>query len=415
MKIVWHCEDRAGAAMAGPAIRAVELCRRLAAHHHVTLACPGAGELAGEPFAVHDHAPARSLRPLLDGADALVTQGFGFPFRDLFGLPKSLRLLLDLYDPVQLELLARYGARPSADERLHLAMVRRRLLLLLGRADHVLCASQRQRAFWLGWLGASGRLTPESLVDDPAATSLLAIVPFGISTDEAASRQPPAASPRILWWGGLWDWMDPLTPIRALDVLRRRGIDATLVLPAANRPGAEPMQAALDAEREARARGLWGSGVEQLAEWVPMRERAAVLASASVAVSCHRPGLEAELAFRTRLLDCVWAGLPVVATAGDDLSARAAAEGWALTVPPGDSDALASALARLLDPAGNAAAREAAARARAAYAWDVAPIEALLGRPAPRRSRGLFPELSGGDPGRLARALASKLLHRLTP
>ena len=227
MRVVWHCEDRAGPAMAGPAIRAVELCSRLAQDHEVQLLCPGATELpeaqrsgGGRAFEVAEHAAGRSLLGALKGADVFVTQGFGFPRRDLWRLPRSIRLVVDLYDPVQLELLSRLRQDEGARGRLHLAFVRRRLLWLVSRADHVLCASERQRALWLGWLGAAGRLTPEALRDDPEARALLAVVPFGsgrLPPAEEAVRLPvPAGDAAVIWWGGMWDWMDPLTAVHAV-------------------------------------------------------------------------------------------------------------------------------------------------------------------------------------------------------
>ncbi len=422
--------------MAGPAIRAVELCTRLSARHQVALACPGAAALSEVPFALHDQVDGRGLRAILSrlGADdVFITQGFGFPLRDALSLPPGVRLVLDLYDPVQLELLARYGGTPTAGERLHLLVVRRRLLQLIGAADHVLCASERQRAFWLGWLSAAGRLTPDQLAADPRAKALLAIVPFGLSPAERV--QADAADPLgvahgpgelpVLWWGGLWDWMDPVAAVRAIDLLRRRGVPAALVLPAANRPGAAPMAAAAAAQAEARARQLWGPGrgVFQLPAWIPYQQRRAALDAAAVAISCHRPSLEAELAFRTRLLDCVWAGLPAVATAGDELSARGEAEGWVVAPPAGDVDAIAAALQQLLDPERRRAAREAAGRARAGYSWDLSAgaLLALLDRPAPRRphadgwgrAASFAPgELAAASPLQLARAAAGKLVAK---
>ena len=433
MRVVWHCEDRAGPSMAGPVIRAVELAARLARDHDVLLACPGATNLpegnrrhGDAKFAVAEHAAGQSLLPFLGGADVLVTQGFGFARTDLARLPAGLRLVLDLYDPVQLELLSRLREDESAEGRLHLAFVRRRLLALLARADHVLCASERQRALWLGWLGAAGRLTLPALRDDPEAKSLLALVPFGIPAIESPRSLLPAASTlpvrpgesAVLWWGGLWDWMDPLTAIRAIARVRAQGLRAALVLPAANRPGSGPMVIAARAEAEARALGLWGSGVVQLPCWVPYAERGALLRSAAVAVSCHRPSLEAELSFRTRLLDCVWAGLPAAATAGDHLSARAEQEGWVRTVPPGDSDALASTLIKLLKPEEQVSCRAAAAAAAPGYSWDLpaATLLALLARPRPARAptwARLAPELHGAAPADLAQAAARKLVSRL--
>ena len=443
MRIVWHCEDRAGSAMAGPAIRAVELASRLAAKHDVTLACPGANSLPphlraakgpgspGRNFSVRELSEGESIRPLLQEtkADALVAQGFGFPARDLAMLPSRLRLVADLYDPVLLELLARAGHEPEAKMRLHLFSVRARLLFLLARADHVLCASERQRAFWLGWLGAVARLTPEALAKDPAARSLLALVPFG--TEEGlcpndlhakAAQQLRAAAGEgeqpVLWWGGLWDWMDPQTAIRAVARVRAGGHRAALVLPAGNRPGADAMDASRAAESEARRLGLWEKGVNRLPEWIPYAQRGPLLAAAAVAVSCHLPSLEAELAFRTRLLDCVWARLPVVCTGGDELSVRAEREGWGANVLPGDDAALADKLIAMLDPKTNLAARAKAAEVSSAYQWDqaAAPLLSLLENDAPARpavQNALAPEFFGANAFEVAGIAVSKLWRAL--
>jgi hypothetical protein len=440
VKVLWHCEDRAGEAMAGPAIRAATLAARLAAKHEVTLLCPGASALPealraargpgcdGRSLEVREFAPGGSLAAQLAGVDVLITQGFGFAPGDLARLPEGLRLVLDLYDPVLLELLARAGSQPAAGERLHLAAVRLRLLWMLGRADHVLCASDLQRAFWLGWLGAAGRLLPALFEEDPEAARLLAQVPFGIEPGEvvpgpageqgagllrAAAGEGEAP---LLWWGGLWEWMDPVCAIRAVARLRAQGLRAALVLPAGNRPGAAPMPAAERAEAEARKLGLWEKGVGRLPAWVPYAERGPLLRAAAAAVSCHRPSLESLLSFRTRLLDCVWSGLPVACSAGDALSARGEREGWALTAPPGDDAALAAALAKLLAPGAREAASAAAARAAPAYGWDrsAATLLSLLdGPPAPRPAAGPLPELHGAGAGALFKSAAEKVLRAL--
>src|SRR5437870_12389901 len=70
VRIAYHCEDVVGARMAGPGIRAVELSRRLAARHQVTLVAEGTGELADEPFRT-----SRDLGAVLRGSDAFIAQG----------------------------------------------------------------------------------------------------------------------------------------------------------------------------------------------------------------------------------------------------------------------------------------------------------------------------------------------------
>ena len=387
MRIAYHCEDVVGQRMAGPGIRAVELSRRLAARHQVTLIATGVEELAGEPFRT-----SRDLGVALKDAEAFIAQGFGFPVQHL--LRFGGRLLLDLYDPVQLEHLARMGPQPTAEEIVQVGYLRRRLRYLIRRADHVLCASRLQRAHWLGWMGACGRLSPQALAGDPEASRLLAVVPFGLPEDPPRRAGSPlrsaiGASPedRIAFWaGGLWDWMDPALAVRATALARQRVPGLKLALLAGQRPGtaAPPMRASAE---EARAEA--GPGVHFVDTWVPYQDRGAWLLDADVAVSAHKPSLEAELAFRTRLLDCLWAALPAACTSGDVLATEGEQQGWARTAPAGDAHELANAMVALCDPATNEKARAAARAAARERTWQRSAdtVLALLDRPAPDRPR----------------------------
>ncbi len=83
--------------------------------------------------------------------------------------------------------------------------------------------------------------------------------------------------------------------------------------------------------------------------WTPYRERGALLAAADLGVSAHPDHLESRFAFRTRLLDYLWAGLPIVSTRGDALGDLVERRGLGVAPPPGDPDAFAAACARLLD------------------------------------------------------------------
>jgi hypothetical protein len=421
MKIVWHCADRVGAEMAGPGIRAVELARRLSARHTVTLVAPGATELRAEPFAVADYDPA-ALRGAARGADALVTQGFGFPIAIAMRLRG--RVVLDLYDPVQLEQLAEFGPAPTPAQRLSLGYVRARLLALLARADHVLCASPQQRAFWLGWLGAAGRLSPGALAADPEARRLLAVVPFGLPEEPPVAGDAPlrrelgiaAAAPLALFWGGLWDWMDPALAVRAVAELRAQGRELHVVFLAGARPGGDTMRAAADEARQAvAALGLSGQ-VHFLTHWIPYAQRGPILLDADIAVTAHRPSLEAELAFRTRLLDCLWARLPVACTRGDALAAEAEREGWGTAAAPGDAPGLARAMAALLDPSARECAGAAMVAAAERYQWarSADTVLGLLDAAAPDRPRLFVPgEMAGESALAVARAFGAKLLGRL--
>jgi hypothetical protein len=88
-------------------------------------------------------------------------------------------------------------------------------------------------------------------------------------------------------------------------------------------------------------------------------------------VSTHLDHVETVFSFRTRVLDYLWAGLPVVATEGDALAGVLEDEGAGLSVPPGDVDALEEALFRVLDDAElNAACREGATKLAEKFRWN---------------------------------------------
>jgi len=120
-------------------------------------------------------------------------------------------------------------------------------------------------------------------------------------------------------------------------------------------------------------------------DWVPYAERARYLAEADLGVSTHHEHLETHFSFRTRMLDYVWARLPIVCTEGDVFARLVQREGLGATVPPGDPAALAAAIERLLDDdAALASARAALGRVGRDMHWSrvVAPLARFLEAPA---------------------------------
>jgi len=84
-------------------------------------------------------------------------------------------------------------------------------------------------------------------------------------------------------------------------------------------------------------------------DWVPYDQRAAYLAEADLGLSTHRRHLETHLSFRTRMLDYIWAALPIVCTEGDHFADLVGARGLGLVVAERSPEALADAIARLVD------------------------------------------------------------------
>ncbi len=364
-----------GRQMLGSAIRAYELARALAPHAEVTLACPAGGDETPVelPVVRFPRADARPLRAPAARADAIVAQP-PWPHVAAVLRRSPARLIFDLYDPEPLENLELLRGRAAVVRRAVSTLTLDRFAAALRTGHHLMCASEGQRALWLGMLLAERLIPPAAYDADPTLRSRLDVVPFGVP-DEPPPSGPRDAIPGIgpddevvLWNGGIWNWLDAPTAIRAAGELAARRPAVKLVF-MGGAPAGPGRRAAEEARRVAAELGLLGGVVRLHEGWVPYDERAGWLRRADCAISTHRDHLETRFAFRTRLLDCFWAGVPVVATRGDELAARVERDGLGAAVPVGDAAAVADALERVLTR-GREAHAPALARAREDFRWS---------------------------------------------
>ena len=124
--------------------------------------------------------------------------------------------------------------------------------------------------------------------------------------------------------------------------------------------------------------------------WVPYAERQNWLLDADCGVTTHYEHVETTFAFRTRVLDYLWTGLPIVTTDGDSFADLVRAEGLGVVVPAEDPDALADALEKVLyDNEFAAAARERIAVVRERFTWEtvLAPLVSFCRNPSPAADR----------------------------
>jgi glycosyltransferase involved in cell wall biosynthesis len=354
--------DHIGREMAGPGIRYYEFARELSKRFEVTLVVPDEtdAELGGIGTLHIRPDDEFRLGKLVRSFDAVIAQRLPVPTMALLARSNT-RVIYDLYAPTVLELLAlEVDHFDSAVRRLQ----RRRSTLIqqvaLGTGDAFVCASERQRDMWLGALAAAGRLDRQRYGADPSLRSFIDVVPFGIPSAPPRARGPVVkgvvagireSDKLLLWGGGIWNWLDPLTVIRAVARLAERRDDIRLYFLGIRRPNPdvaemEMTQRAVDLadELDLRDRCVFFN-----VGWVPYAERGAYLLEADVGVSAHFDNLETRFAFRTRLVDCLWAGLPMVVTRGDALAEHVAAHGLGSVVDFGDVQGWADAIEALVD------------------------------------------------------------------
>jgi glycosyltransferase involved in cell wall biosynthesis len=375
--------------MPGPAIRAWHLAELLAAEHTVTLASSVACDRT-HPTMQLVHADDEEIRQRAGDCAAIVAPGSfvrRYPWIESLDVP----LAVDLYDPYHLENLEPDGQSLAEQAATvdHLSQV---VVEDLRRGDFFLCASERQRDFWLGSLAAVGRVNPYTYAEDPALRHLIDLVPFGISPI------PPMASAHglrgvvpgigegdqiLLWGGGVYNWFDPMSLLAAVRRLVPSFPRLRLVFLGMGHPNPEipTMRVATELRSAADAWGLTDRQVFFLEGWVPYDRRADYLLDADIGVSTSPDHVETRFAFRTRVLDYLWTGLPTLLTAGDALAEVIGDAGAGVVVAPGDIDAMAVGIRQLLEGPPTAATIRAVADR---YRWDRAAEPLVAWCRAPR-------------------------------
>jgi glycosyltransferase involved in cell wall biosynthesis len=358
---------------------------------------PNESDLRSPAVEVRSYEGGR-MGALVDDHEVVVA--FGYLLRQHPVIAQRARfLVMDLYDPFLLENLTMHDDLPLARRMtVHehdLGVVQDQLR----QADFFICASERQRDYWLGALSIVNRVNPESYTQDATLRRLIDVVAFGLPAQAPA---PTRAAIReevdaigdgdvvVLWGGGIWNWFDPLTAIRAVAALRGEEPAVKLFFMGLRHPNPELPQMAM-ARRAvdlATELGVLDRQVFFRDGWVPYEDRVNYLMSADLGISLHFDHVETRFSYRTRLLDYLWTGLPVVATAGDVLSNELAAAGAGVAVPEADVDAVAEALRRLArDPAARSSMRERARRLAAEHTWERAAAPLVEFCRAPYRTR----------------------------
>jgi glycosyltransferase involved in cell wall biosynthesis len=437
-------EEPLGERLAGPAIRALELARAVArsgAADVVRLVSLTSCDRSEAGVELSARGP--DLLDLARASSVVVLQGD--VLNQVPGLAEiDVPVVVDAYDPFHLEQLEQTRGQDRPERVRVVRDTVRALNQQLGRADLVLCASGRQRALWLGHLAALGRVNPLTYDESPDLDGLVSVVPFGTAASPAPAGSRTqllgSAFPAItdddvllIWGGGLYPWFDADVLLEAMARASATHPRLKLLFLGTRHPLApdEDTPVVRGLKQRAASDGTLDRTVFFHDGWVPYDERHSWLGSADVGVSTHHPHLETEFSYRTRVVDYLAAGLPVVTTDGDALADLVRASGCGVVVEPHDADALTAALTQLADDPDRR--RELSVRASVEARrldWDTvaAPLVDFVRAPrrapdlaAPAELRALLSVARGGAVRRVRAAvaeggpalLADRVLRRL--
>lgn len=349
--------DTIGTRMAGPAVRSWEIAKALGKQYDVTVLSETPVERADPGVEVRHFSGDEELRRELLGVDAVLVHGFALErYPSLRSTPAL--LVVDLYDPWIFENLEmhRHTGDVAGDWS-----IRRDVdvqATLLDHGDFFVCASERQRDYWLGMLTARGRVDRAAYTADGTLRSLIDVLPYGCPAEAPAHHAAvlkgvhPSVSHGdfvITWGGGTWEWFDPVLALEAFAVAHAREPRLRLFfmgLDQAAGAGVPRMRVAQQLRARADELSLAGKSVI-FGDWAPYDERAAYLVESDAGIIATKDLAEVRLSFRSRLLDHFWAGLPTIATSGDVLGDLVTDANAGIVVPIGDKAALADAMIQL--------------------------------------------------------------------
>jgi len=388
--------DPIGERMAGPAIRAWNMATELAKTNDVRLVSLSGVSRGGALFEIAHVSPGdeKAMRKHEAWADVIVFQGLAMAmFKTIRDSQKI--IVADVYDPMHLEQLEQARELGEIEWARQVDSATDVLNQQLTRADFLLCASERQRHFYLGQLAALGRVNPANYGDDPDLTGLISVVPFGLEAEPPRHERDVLKGvvdgigvddKVVLWSGGLYNWFDPKTLIRAVHQLSSHRPNVRLFFQGTKHPhpGVPEMAIVKDCRALAVELGEFNKTVFFNDSWVDYSERQNYLTEADAGVSTHHSHIETTFSFRTRILDYLWAELPMVVTEGDHFAELVERENLGLVVPAANPELLADALDRVLfDDDFVAETRSNIARVREEYRWErtLEPLTSFVSLP----------------------------------
>ncbi len=267
------------------------------------------------------------------------------------------RLVVDFYAPIILENLHYYTGESFSVQDSFITPAVEIINRLARLGDFFICGSERQLDFWMGVLAANGRVNPRNFARDPSLRSLIDVVTIGFP-DRPPRPKPmlrgihPCVPPKariVLWGGGIWEWLDPLTLVRAWPQVLQQYPQARLVFMGTRHPNPEVPRHRMVEKTEALAAEIGEKDRTILFyPWVPYEEREGLLCEADVGVTLHPQHVETRYSIRTRIMDYFWARLPVLVNQGDVVSEWVNEYGVGRVVPSLDVEATAQALMDLL-------------------------------------------------------------------
>ncbi|MCM2325831.1 MAG: glycosyltransferase, partial [Candidatus Woesearchaeota archaeon] len=186
-----------------------------------------------------------------------------------------------------------------------------------------ICASDRQRKFYLGMLAACGRINPYNKEKD-----LIGIVPYGVKEGKPIGKEKilrkliPEEKKIILWMSSFYSWLDPLKVIEIIYELNKIKDEYALAVVGAKSPFLHQSHYIKRYDEfmdSAKKKDLLGKSIYVL-DWIEHDKIPSIYNESDMFIAAHFQSLETELSYRVRMTEALFGRLPIICDGGDVVS-----------------------------------------------------------------------------------------------
>ena len=232
------------------------------------------------------------------------------------------QLILDGYVPIHIEMSARNS--DNLDREYDAFNFENKIWTkALRRGDILLCANEAQKKFYTGVMAQVGRINPITYGDE----DLIQIVPYGIYREKAVAKNDPVSKLvknkkafKLLWFGGIYPWFDLTNLLEAVKNANKTTPIELIMVGVKNPFNQHPDFIKRYEEVMDYIKNNNMDEIVHITDWVKFEDRAEWYLGSDAVVLINNIGMENTLAWRTRLVDYVWADLPIVTNGGDPMS-----------------------------------------------------------------------------------------------
>lgn len=232
------------------------------------------------------------------------------------------QLILDGYVPIHIEMSARNS--DNLDREYDAFNFENKIWTkALRRGDILLCANEAQKKFYTGVMAQVGRINPITYGDE----DLIQTVPYGIYREKAVAKNDPVSKLvknkkafKLLWFGGIYPWFDLTNLLEAVKNANKTTPIELIMVGVKNPFNQHPDFIKRYEEVMDYIKNNNMDEIVHITDWVKFEDRAEWYLGSDAVVLINNIGMENTLAWRTRLVDYVWADLPIVTNGGDPMS-----------------------------------------------------------------------------------------------